>query len=1100
MQKHFSMKKRFTSLLLSTAMVSSVLLGTTFTEKTNAAEQTTTDEFSQFATGDLTPANTSVERLISNSEYAVAEEEFDEVIADDVEEYQERLGINNDETDSDDEANMDTDNTDADTDSDYPSSVDLSTSKYFPAIGNQKSIGSCVCFAEVYYAFTYERCKALDIEATGDNIMSPAFVYNHIKVPTGGTYYDAALENLSKVGAPSKNTADFESYSSEAACKTWFPEKDIWEEASENRIASYTYINNPSTISSIDDEDLESFKKYLSEGYLITFSSKVLGWNYTTIPSGSSHSGEYIVKSASSASGGHRMTIVGYDDNIYCDLNGNGTIENSERGAFKIANSWGTSYKNNGYIWVSYDSMNYTSAASVTNSNRIRSMYSFAVRSVDSESKASNVNLVTTLNTANRKYARIYITGTDANGNTRSAYTYPLFGYNYLEYALDGNTSSTSGTITYDLNNLFGDSITEENVDEYTWSVTIYDNYNDDYTVTLEDAYIETSKNIIYDVTIDNTSINNSSKSYKFKEAALRADGFEVSDDAPGITDTVTLSASAKGGSGNYTYTYGAIHDGTTYVFPYCENTTSSSVSVKLSYPDTQFYAGSAVLVGNNTLYVDITDTETNETIRQTIEDYEVEGLKITSFTATTDSGRYVVGEPVDLAVTVENEATYRYNPRVFSYTHNGVTTTLTVDSSSTGYSDSFTPTETGTYDITYTISDYIGQSATSTISITVVPENSIATIYYNNSSWSDANIHYCVDNGSWTSVPGVAMEESDIDGYTWKYEIDLGTESGVQVCFNNGNNWWDSQNGANYYVTAGTYGIKDGTVTELDLEFTATLTADQEVGGKYNTSSFTVETANGTPASYTYYIYPAGSTKSVGYGTTNSTYNFYNWTPYTAGTYTIEVEVKDTNGNVATDVINNYVVEGEMFDYFTTSVASPQNVNTAITLSASFKNFQPDPYNSYSFTVNNGTTTKSLDTSVSNNVATATWTPTEAGTYTLTAIFRSFNGVSTSTSIQYVVKNSNTVTVYYNNSSWSNANIHYCVNNGSWTNVPGVAMTSSNRGGYKWMYTIDLGTQSGAQVCFNNGNNWWDSRNGANYYVTAGTYGISNGNVTSLS
>ena len=60
--------------------------------------------------------------------------------------------------------------------------------------------------------------------------------------------------------------------------------------------------------------------------------------------------------------------------------------------------------------------------------------------------------------------------------------------------------------------------------------------------------------------------------------------------------------------------------------------------------------------------------------------------------------------------------------------------------------------------------------------------------------------------------------------------------------------------------------------------------------------------------------------------------------------------------------------------------------------------------------------------------------------------------------------------------------------------------MTSSNRNGYKWMYTIDLGTQSGAQVCFNNGNNWWDSRNGANYYVTAGTYGISNGNVTSLS
>jgi hypothetical protein len=285
-------------------------------------------------------------------------------------------------------------------------------------------------------------------------------------------------------------------------------------------------------------------------------------------------------------------------------------------------------------------------------------------------------------------------------------------------------------------------------------------------------------------------------------------------------------------------------------------------------------------------------------------------------------------------------------------------------------------------------------------------------------------------------------MEESDIDGYTWKYEIDLGTESGVQVCFNNGNNWWDSRNGANYYVTAGTYGIKDGTVTELDLEFTATLTADQEVGGKYNTSSFTVETANGTPATYTYYIYEAGKTKSVGFGSPNTTSNTYSWTPYSSGTYTIEVEVTDDKGNVATDIIEEYVVEGEQFEYFTANASSPQSVNTAIVLTSKFINYQDDPYNSFRFTVSDGTTTTYLSTTKSNGVATATWTPTKAGTYTLTAIFTLFSGVSYTTSMEYVITDSNTVTVYYNNSSWSNANIHYCVNNGSWTNVPGVAMT----------------------------------------------------------
>ena len=1082
MRKHFSMKKRFMALLLSSAMAASVFTGASYKTKADTTEQETVN-LDQYANGDLTDTDATAEELIAESEYAVTEEAFNEAIADDVEEYQE---------------NLDLPTTDAA--GNYPSSVDLSATKYFPAIGNQSYIGSCTSFAEVYYAFTYERCKALDIEATSDNVMSPAFIYNKIKVSNGGSNAAYAMDRLKEIGTPAMSSADFESYTYENMCKTWFPEKSIWEEASHNRLSNYTFFDISGDISSPTDEDLNTIKEYLNNGYVITFTTNTRNWKYKTLPSGSAHSGESMVASSASASSSHRMTIVGYDDNIYCDLNGNGTIETGERGAFKTANSWGDDWGNNGYIWISYDSLNSTSSVGVNNSNRVPSMYSLAVRSFESEDKASDVNMVLTLNTARRNQLRIYVYQYNSNGNfVNSASFLTTNTRNYLPYALNGSEDASSGTITYDLNNVFT-SITKDNVKDYTWKVAISDNSSDSYPIVLENAYIEAGDNVLYDITPDNAQINGNSKTYSFQEASFRGNGFTVSNNAPTILDRVTLTASAYGGSGNYTYTYGAIHNGKTLVFPYCENTTNSSVSVSLAYPSEDAYAGSCELVGNNTLYVDITDTETNQTIRQTIDNYYVAGLNIESLTATTASGKYKVNEKVNLTAVVVNEAMYRYNSRTFTIKHNGTTSTIPIYSSSTEYTASFTPDEAGTYEISFSVSDYLGQSDTETITINVADESNTVTVYYKNNSWSNANIHYCVNNGSWTNVPGVTMSASDISGYTWKYVIDLGEQSGAQVCFNNGNNWWDSRNGANYYVTTGTYGISNGNVTELDLEFTADVTVDKAVGGKYNTTKISVATANGTPATYTYYIYPAGSTKSVGYGTTNSTYNFYNWTPYTAGTYTIEVEVTDTNGNVATDVINNYVVEGEMFDYFTTSVASPQNVNTAITLSASFKNFQPDPYNSYSFTVNNGTTTKSLDTSVSNNVATATWTPTEAGTYTLTAIFRSFNGVTTSTSIQYVVKNSNTVTVYYNNSSWSNANIHYCVNNGSWTNVPGVAMKSSNRNGYKWMYTIDLGTQSGAQVCFNNGNNWWDSRNGANYYVTAGTYGISNGNVTSLS
>ncbi len=91
----------------------------------------------------------------------------------------------------------------------------------------------------------------------------------------------------------------------------------------------------------------------------------------------------------------------------------------------------------------------------------------------------------------------------------------------------------------------------------------------------------------------------------------------------------------------------------------------------------------------------------------------------------------------------------------------------------------------------------------------------------------------------------------------------------------------------------------------------------------------------------------------------------------------------------------------------------------------------------------------------------------------------------------------STTVTIYYQ-TGWTNANIHYQLGNGSWTQVPGVAMSNSSVSGYKTI-TIDLGTQSGMTFCFNNGNGTWDSRNGGNYTVTsAGTYTVSGNAVRS--
>ena len=86
-----------------------------------------------------------------------------------------------------------------------------------------------------------------------------------------------------------------------------------------------------------------------------------------------------------------------------------------------------------------------------------------------------------------------------------------------------------------------------------------------------------------------------------------------------------------------------------------------------------------------------------------------------------------------------------------------------------------------------------------------------------------------------------------------------------------------------------------------------------------------------------------------------------------------------------------------------------------------------------------------------------------------------------------------NTVVVYYKraaNTSWKNAYVHYKVNNGRWTTAPGVKMTKISAG--YWKYTIDLGKETGATLCFNNGSGTWDNNGGNNYTCTKGTYNVT--------
>lgn len=158
-------------------------------------------------------------------------------------------------------------------------------------------------------------------------------------------------------------------------------------------------------------------------------------------------------------------------------------------------------------------------------------------------------------------------------------------------------------------------------------------------------------------------------------------------------------------------------------------------------------------------------------------------------------------------------------------------------------------------------------------------------------------------------------------------------------------------------------------------------------------------------------------------------------------------------------------------------------------------------------FTYEDGTedTVYSYDTSsvfgkVSGYTYNYSWKPSKTGKVKVTySVSQYQDHTETSQPIILNVKAAgNTVKIYYKNSSWSKAYVHYNVN-GTWTNVPGVKMETSDRSGYTWMYSIDLGNTTSATLCFNNGNGSWDSKNGSNYTVGTGIYGISGNNTVKL-
>jgi len=225
-------------------------------------------------------------------------------------------------------------------------SVDLSGQ--LPPIGNQGSQGSCVAWATSYYYKTWSEKQehaAWSLTSTQDQF-SPSFVYNQINGGAdNGSSFTGAFNLLQ-----TKGDVDIAEFPYNQGNWTNQPSAAQLEAAKAYRIPSgwYSFWNQSSDGPFSAPNSLDNAKAWLASGKMLVMGIPV----YDDFPNygGNPKSAYYDYNGSAAMAGGHGVCIVGYDDNA-----NPGGADADHKGGFKMVNSWGSSWNNNGFVYLSYD-------------------------------------------------------------------------------------------------------------------------------------------------------------------------------------------------------------------------------------------------------------------------------------------------------------------------------------------------------------------------------------------------------------------------------------------------------------------------------------------------------------------------------------------------------------------------------------------------------------------------------------------------------------------------------------------------------------------------------------------------------------------------
>ena len=368
--------------------------------------------------------------------------------------------------------------------SNMPSAVDLSTSPYFPEIENQGQVGCCVAMSEVYYQFTYEMNKSMNVPSTRDHVFSPYAIYNMFDTDngSGGIQISECYDVLKDYGGLLWKDLNFDISTDNSYAYAY---NTIWAKRSNYRISETNTLDTNNYADKIN-----YLKKALVNEKVVSATTISRNWKLGTIQDSSNGSsnhllaGERIIYDMAPADTGHRITFVGYDDNIWFDSDHDGEVDEGEMGAFKFANSWSEAWGNKGYCWMTYASIK-------SNPSIAKDLSTINVMSYNSD---SDIKLLVDMNSdmladstltltayskySDEKFSKSLAPFTTYYDISKSVQTYRSF-----------STYNNRGILAYDLDMLIPD-MNSDNFNNYYYELNVSDKGLYEGTTTLNSAYI----------------------------------------------------------------------------------------------------------------------------------------------------------------------------------------------------------------------------------------------------------------------------------------------------------------------------------------------------------------------------------------------------------------------------------------------------------------------------------------------------------------------------------------------------------------------------------------------------------------------------------